>query len=185
MFQKNNIGNGSTTVTATTSGAKKTKIASNSANNNNMSLCPEPSSPFFRYLPPLLDSSPYTDLQEHVPCFSTTSTTSNVVSVHNNFSNNNNGSFHLVSLSMDTTIDPLARFQRNVGVSAFPSLGSSAKLRSFFFFSRFRSGGFGRDGGGSVVVGVCVGAATEIVEFGGGHGGGLNDDDDEDIFPFF
>jgi len=152
VFQKNNIGNGSTTVTATTSGAKKTKIASNSANNNNMSLCPEPSSPFFRYLPPLLDSSPYTDLQEHVPCFSTTSTTSNVVSVHNNFSNNNNGSFHLVSLSMDTTIDPLARFQRNVGVSAFPSLRSSAKLRSFFFFFP----GLGVEGLEGTVVGVSL-----------------------------
>jgi hypothetical protein len=112
-------------VTAITSGAKKTRIASNSVSNNNMSVCPEPSSPSSVYLPPLLDSSPYTaastatfnggqmcnynssnnntDLKEHVSCFSTTSTTSNVVSVHNNFSNNNNGSFDLVSPSMNAT----------------------------------------------------------------------------------
>jgi len=119
VFQKSNTGNGSTTVTATTTGAKKTKIASNSASNNNMTLCPEPSSPSSVYLPPFLDSSPYTaastatfnngqmcnynssinntELKEHVSCFSITSTTSNVVSVHNNFSSNNNGSFDLVS----------------------------------------------------------------------------------------
>ncbi|AES90758.2 hypothetical protein MTR_4g097490 [Medicago truncatula] len=88
-----------------------------------MSLCPEPSSPSSVYLPPLLDSSPYTaasiatfngdqmcnsnntDLKEHVSCFSTTS---NVVAAHNNFSNNNNGSFDLVSPSMNATIDPFA-----------------------------------------------------------------------------
>ncbi|AES96646.1 hypothetical protein MTR_5g039560 [Medicago truncatula] len=162
-----------------------------------MSLCPEPSSPSSVYLPPLLDSSPYTaasiatfngdqmcnsnntDLKEHVSCFSTTSTTSNVVAAHNNFSNNNNGSFDLVSPSMNATIDPFA--------SLIPT---EAKLdeeegsgRWSWGLEEFRGGGFGRDGGGSVVVRVCVSAATEIAKFGGGHGGGLNDDD-EDIFSF-
>ncbi|KEH43761.1 hypothetical protein MTR_1g102520 [Medicago truncatula] len=107
-----------------------------------MSLCPEPSSPSSVYLPPLLDSSPYTaasiatfngdqmcnsnntDLKEHVSCFSTTSTTSNVVVAHNNFSNNNNGSFDLVSPSMNATIDPFA--------SLIPT---EAKLASNYPFS--------------------------------------------------
>lgn len=48
-------------------------------------------------------------------------------------------------------------------------VGEAKKFGGFF---RFRGGGFGRDGGWGVVVGVSVGAATEIAGFGGGHGGG-------------
>nr|QSD99854.1 NAC family transcription factor [Melilotus albus] len=195
VFQKSNTGNGSTTVTATTSGAKKTKIASNSASNNSMSLCPEPSSPSSVYLPPLLDSSPYTaafngggqmcnynssnnntEQKEHVSCFSTTSTTSNVVSVHNNF-NNNNGSFDLVSPSMNATMDPFARFQRNVGVSAFPSLRSlQDNLQQPFFFSSLGvAQPFHGGGGGDILGGWGMQPEEQrVVVDGGGHNmGGL------------
>ncbi|KEH38685.1 putative transcription factor NAM family [Medicago truncatula] len=199
VFQKSNTGNGSTTVTvATTSGAKKTKIASNSASNNSMSLCPEPSSPSSVYLPPLLDSSPYTaastasfnggqmcnynssnnntDLKEHVSCFSTTSTTSNVVSVHNNFNSNSNGSFDLVSPSMNATMDPFARFQRNVGVSAFPSLRSlQDNLQLPFFFSS-AAAAQPFPGGGDILGGWGMPSEEQrvVVDSGGGlNMGGL------------
>lgn len=46
------------------------------------------------------------------------------------------------------------------------------EAEKFGWFFRFRGGGFGRDGGWGVVVGVSVGTATEIAGFGGGHGGG-------------
>ncbi|CAL5200923.1 unnamed protein product [Lathyrus oleraceus] len=200
VFQKSNTGNGSTTVTATASGSKKTKLVSTtSASNNSMSLCAEPSSPSSVYLPPLLDSSPYsnnaaasttafnggqmcsynnssnnTDLKEHVSCFSTSSTTSNVVSGHNNFSNNNNGSFDLVPPSMNAaTMDPFARFQRNVGVSAFPSLRSlQDNLQLPFFFSTAAAQPFH---GGDVLGGWGMPQEEQrgVVDGGGHNMGGL------------
>ncbi|KAK2369383.1 NAC domain-containing protein [Trifolium repens] len=198
VFQKSNTGNGGTTVSATTSGSKKTKIAStNSASNNSMSLCPEPSSPSSVYLPPLLDSSPYaaastaafnggqmcnynssnnnTEQKEHVSCFSTTSTTSNVVNNFNN--NNNNGSFDLVS-PMNASMDPFARFQRNVGVSAFPSLRSlQDNLQLPFFFSPAAAAQPFHGGGGGDFLGGWGMPPTEdqrVVVDGGGHNmGGL------------
>ncbi|CAI8593167.1 unnamed protein product [Vicia faba] len=203
VFQKSNSGNGSTTVTATTSGSKKTKMVSttSASNNNSMSLCAEPSSPSSVYLPPLLDSSPYsnnaaasttafnggqmcsynnssnnTDLKEHVSCFSTSSTTSNVASGHNNSfnNNNNNGSFDLVSPSMNaTTMDPFARFQRNVGVSAFPSLRSlQDNLQLPFFFSTASTQPFH---GGDVLGGWGMPQEEQraVVDGGGLNMGGL------------
>ncbi|CAL5200924.1 unnamed protein product [Lathyrus oleraceus] len=201
VFQKSNTGSGGTTVTATTSGSKKTKMASttSASNNNSMSLCPEPSSPSSVYLPALLDSSPYsnnaaasttafnggqmcsynnssinTDLKEHVSCFSTSSSTSNVVSGHNNGFNNNNGSFDLVSPSMNaTTMDPFARFQRNVGVSAFPSLRSlQDNLQLPFFFSTAAAQPFH---GGDVLGGWGMPQEEQraVVDGGGHNMGGL------------
>lgn len=156
-----------------------------------MSLCPEPSSPSSVYLPPLLDSSPYTagtaatafdnrqmctynnnnndnnssnnTTKEHVSCFSTTSTTSNVVSCHNNF-NNNNGSFDLVSPSMNA-MDPFARFQRNVGVSAFPSLRSlQDNLQLPFFFSTAAQP---YHGGDNILSGWGLPEEQKVVDTGG------------------
>ncbi|XP_027343679.1 protein CUP-SHAPED COTYLEDON 2-like [Abrus precatorius] len=156
VFQKSNTGNGGSSVSVT-SGSKKTRINS-TTNSTNMSLCPEPSSPSSVYLPPLLDSSPYpnttnfndrhncsydsTTQREHVSCFSTVSSASAAVS-NNAF---NNASFDLTTQHL--TSDPFARFQRNVGVSAFPSLRSlQDNLQLPFFFSPaaqpFSGGGSG------------------------------------------
>ncbi|XP_061361249.1 protein CUP-SHAPED COTYLEDON 2-like [Gastrolobium bilobum] len=141
VFQKSTTGGGST-VSATISGSKKVqRITSNSS--ANMSLCPEPGSPSSIYLPPLLDSSPYTTTstaasafndrescsfdnttaqREHVSCFSTISSAAA------------NASFDLVPPPL--TMDPFSRFQRNVGVSVFPSLRSlQDNLQLPFFFS--------------------------------------------------
>ncbi|OIW06089.1 hypothetical protein TanjilG_29845 [Lupinus angustifolius] len=143
VFEKNTIGGGST-VSTTTSGSKKTRVSTSSAS---MSLYPEPGSPSSINLPPLLDFSPYTTQTssaaafndhdncsydstiasqiEHVSCFSTTSA--------NNF---NNATFDLVPPSQTPlNLDPFTRFQRNVGVSAFPSLRSlQDNLQLPFFF---------------------------------------------------
>ncbi|KAE9592895.1 hypothetical protein Lal_00029426 [Lupinus albus] len=143
VFEKNTIGGGSTV--STTSGAKKTRVSTSSAS---MSLYPEPGSPSSIILPPLLDFSPYTTQTsssaafndrdncsydsttasqiEHVSCFSTIS--------DNNF---NNATFNLVPPSQTPlNLDAFTRFQRNVGVSAFPSLSSLRdNLQLPFFFS--------------------------------------------------
>lgn len=170
VFQKSNTtgnGGGGSTVSATTSGgSKKTRMTTttnttNSASNS-VSLCPEPSSPSSVYLPPLLDHSPYNpnnntfnDRQscsynnhhhqrEHVSCFSTTTSSAVNVSTNNNNSFPINASFDL----SPTNMDPFARFQRNVGVSAFPSLRSlQDNLQLPLFFSSaaqpFHGGGAG------------------------------------------
>lgn len=150
VFQKSNTGHGGTTVSATASSSKKTKMTSTTSASNSMSLCPEPSSPSSVYLPPLLDSSPYTTTafndrynnnnnnnttpREHVSCFSTT-TSANVVSSNNN--NFNNASFDFAPPQPPLlTMDPFARFQRNAGVSAFPCLRSlQDNLQLPLFFS--------------------------------------------------
>ncbi|KAK7324558.1 hypothetical protein VNO77_28217 [Canavalia gladiata] len=150
VFQKSNTVNGGSTVSVT-SGSKKTRMNStNNINNNNsasITLCPEPSSPSSVYLPPLLDSSPYTfndrhncsfdstTQREHVSCFSTISAaTAAVVSSNNN--NFTNASFELPPSQTVTDGDPFGRFQRNLGVSAFPSLRSlQDNLQLPLFFS--------------------------------------------------
>ncbi|KAK7257190.1 hypothetical protein RIF29_30980 [Crotalaria pallida] len=153
VFQKSTTGGGTTVSATASSGSKKTRVSTSSAS---MSLCPEPGSPSSIYLPPLLDSSPYTTTptstaaatfndrdncsydsatavpREHVSCFSTISA--------NNF--NNNATFELVPPPPPPPqmplglVDPFPRFQRNVGVSAFPSLRSlQDNLQLPFFFS--------------------------------------------------
>ncbi|KAE9617005.1 hypothetical protein Lal_00034221 [Lupinus albus] len=144
VFEKSTAGGGSTVSATATNSSKKTRVSTSSAS---MSLGPEPGSPSSIYLPPLLDSSPYAassaatfnDLdgcsydsttaaqREHVSCFSTNSA--------NNF---NNATFDFVPPPQQTALnlDPFTRFQRNVGVSAFPSLSSlQDNLQMPFFFS--------------------------------------------------
>ncbi|KAK7272557.1 hypothetical protein RJT34_29224 [Clitoria ternatea] len=162
VFQKsNNTSNGGSTMSAT-SGSKKTRMNNISAT----SLCPEPSSPSSVYLPPLLDSSPYTNTtttfndrsydcateKEHVSCFSTISaaTASVVASNNNNINNFTNASFDLVPPSQGFNLDPFARFQRNVGVSAFPSLRSlHDNLQLPFIFPTAAAAAAPLAGGGS------------------------------------
>ena len=136
VFQKSNSG-GSTV--SSSGGSKKTRISS-----ANMGPYPEPSSPSSVYLPPLLESSPYantisatsstaasvalndrdscsydsTTPREHVSCFSTMSS---AAAASNNL---NNSSFDFAFTQPTVSLDPFARFQSNVGVSAFPSLRS-------------------------------------------------------------
>ncbi|XP_061358214.1 protein CUP-SHAPED COTYLEDON 2-like [Gastrolobium bilobum] len=160
VFQKSNTGgSGGSTVSATT-GSKKTRTST--TNSASTSLCPEPSSPSSVYLPPLLDSSPYTNTnrttfndrqncsydstteREHVSCFSTISAA-------------NNASFDLSPPPQAFTLDPFARFQRNVGVSAFPSLRSlQDNLQLPFFFSPVAQ----LHGGGSGDIPGCGGAVV-------------------------
>ncbi|XP_019463892.1 PREDICTED: protein CUP-SHAPED COTYLEDON 2-like [Lupinus angustifolius] len=145
VFEKNNSGGGSTVSATATSSSNKTRVSTSSAS---MSLGLEPGSPSSIYLPPLLDSSPYTTSStaafnyrdgcsydsttvpqiEHVSCFSTISA--------NNF---NNETFDLVPpppLLTHENLDPFTRFQGNVGVSAFPSLRSlQDNLQMPLFFS--------------------------------------------------
>ncbi|XP_020235916.1 protein CUP-SHAPED COTYLEDON 2 [Cajanus cajan] len=143
VFQKSNTSNGGSTMSAT-SGSKKTRM------NSATSLCHEPSSPSSVYLPPLLDSSPYTTTttttfndrhncsydsttpKEHVSCFSTiAAATAAAVTANNNFTS---ASFDLPPQPFAT--DPFARFPRNVGVNAFPSLRSlQDNLQLPFLFS--------------------------------------------------
>ncbi|KAK7401799.1 hypothetical protein VNO78_13581 [Psophocarpus tetragonolobus] len=139
VFQKSNTSNGGSTMSAS-SNSKKTRM------NSTTSLCHEPSSPSSVFLPPLLDSSPYTTAftdrhngsydsttkKEHVSCFSTIAAATAAVVSPNNFGD---ASFDLPS-SQPLTTDPFARFQRNIGVSAFPSLRSlQDNLQLPFFFS--------------------------------------------------
>ncbi|XP_054811836.1 protein CUP-SHAPED COTYLEDON 2-like [Prosopis cineraria] len=131
VFQKSGSGNGgSATISSSCSGSKKTRNIMNSS--PNLSLYPaEPSSPSSVYLPPLLDSSPYSAAavndrdscsntydslnasREHVSCFSTISATAS-----------NNYNFDLPAAPPSVTVDPVARFFRNGGVSSFPTLRS-------------------------------------------------------------
>lgn len=153
VFQKSNTTSGGSAMSAS-SGSKKTRM-----NTTTSTLCPEPSSPSSVYLPPLLDSSPYatttftgrnncsydsTPKKEHVSCFSTIAAATAAVVSPNNFTN---ASFDLPP-SQPLGTDPFARFQRNVGVSAFPSLRSlQDNLQLPFFFppaaQPFSGGGSG------------------------------------------
>ncbi|XP_028807487.1 protein CUP-SHAPED COTYLEDON 2-like [Neltuma alba] len=134
VFQKSGSGNGgSATISSSCSGSKKTRNIMSSSSNLSLYTA-EPSSPSSVYLPPLLDSSPFTAAaasstaavndrdscsntydslntsREHVSCFSTISAAAS-----------NNYSFDLSAAPLSVTVDPLARFQRNGGIS-FPSL---------------------------------------------------------------
>lgn len=151
VFQKNTVGGGGAAVSGASGGSKKGMRAS-TGGSSSMSLCGsayEPGSPASSsiYLPPLMESSPYTATssaatsaalfkdgdsfdsvkREHVSCFSTIN---NAAGNNNSFSG---GGFDLAPLA----VDPFSRFQRNVvGVSAFPSLRSlQENLQMPFFFS--------------------------------------------------
>ncbi|KAJ1378178.1 NAC domain [Sesbania bispinosa] len=153
VFQKNNTSGGGSTVSATTTASKKTMRTSTSS--TTMSLCPEPGSPSSIYLPPLLESSPYTPTtatssaaafndrescsfdsatvqREHVSCFSTISAVA-----ADNFANAGFDFAPPQQQPPQLAVDPFSRFQRNVvGVSAFPSLRSlQENLQLPFFFS--------------------------------------------------
>lgn len=141
VFQKSSTGCGA----AAPCGVKKTRLASH------MNLYPEIGSPSVS-LPPLLDSSPYTSTtaafidripssydssipKEHVSCFSTATA---AASATNNFSNN--PSFQLAPPAAPAPLinatDPMTRFSRTMGVSAFPSLRSlQENLQLPYFFS--------------------------------------------------
>lgn len=147
----------------------------------NMSLYPEPSSPSSVYLPPLLDSSPYPTTtgaandrdscsyvvssstpKEHVSCFSTFSVSAAANTAHNSLAN---GSFDLAPPPPPVAADPFARFQRNVGVSAFPSLRSlQDNLQLPFFFSPAAVHG----GAGGDMNGLTVPEEQRVVEGGSG-----------------
>lgn len=149
VFQKSISSSGSTagsTVSSSASGSKKTTRMSSSVH---MSLYPEPSSPSSVYLPPLLDSSPYptSAANDRDSCSYDGSTTPKVhVSCFSTFSASTAANRHLPNASFDlapppstvptsVSLDPFARFQRNVGVSAFPSLRSlQDNLQLPFFF---------------------------------------------------
>ncbi|KAI4333640.1 hypothetical protein L6164_018420 [Bauhinia variegata] len=141
VFQKSYAGGGGGgAIVCTSSGSKKARMSPSV----NMSLYPEPSSASSVYLPPLLDSSTYpntttacntavsaamneheicsyenTTSKEHVSCFSTISAAA--AAGNNNFTN---VSFDLAPTQPCLSMDPFSLFQRNVGVSAFPSLRS-------------------------------------------------------------
>ena len=142
VFQKSNTAtNNGGSVMSASSNSKKTRM------NSTTSLIHEPSSPSV-FLPPLLDTSPYTitanftdrhngsydsiTKKEHVSCFSTIAAATTAVVSPNNF---NNAGFDL-SPSQPLATDPFARFQRNVDFSAFPSLRSLQDNLQFpFVFS--------------------------------------------------
>jgi hypothetical protein len=74
-------------------------------------------------------------------------------------------------------MDPFARFQRNVGVSAFPSLRSlQDNLQLPFFFSPAAAQPFNGGGGGDFLSGWGMPPTEDqrVVVDGGGHNmGGL------------
>ncbi|TKY49128.1 CUP-SHAPED COTYLEDON 2 [Spatholobus suberectus] len=170
VFQKSNTSNGGSTMSAT-SGSKKTRM-----NSTTTSLCPEPSSPSSVYLPPLLDASPYanttatfndrhsgshdsTTKKEHVSCFSTTIAAARAA----NFAN---ASFDFPP-SQTLTADPFTRFQRNVGVSAFPSLRSlQDNLQLPFFFSTAAHPFSGGGGGSGDFLGWPMPEEQSVIEGG-------------------
>ncbi|KAK4255840.1 hypothetical protein QN277_008784 [Acacia crassicarpa] len=136
VFQKSGTGNGGSSAAISSCSGSKNKTRNIMSSSSNLSLYPaEPGSPSSVYLPPLLDSSPFSAAaaasstaadscsntydslitpREHVSCFSTISATAS-----------NNYGFDLppAAPQLSVTVDPFARFQRNGGVS-FPSLRS-------------------------------------------------------------
>ncbi|KAK7313089.1 hypothetical protein VNO77_37483 [Canavalia gladiata] len=150
VFQKNTTGGGSAVSGATsatvTSGSKKTRMSASNASSN-MSLCPEPSSPTSIYLPPLLESSPYTNStatfndresssfdsaatnqRKHVSCFSTITSAVDAATFD-----------HLAPPPEPSLCqDAFSWFHRNnnAGISAFPNLRSlQDNLHMPFLFS--------------------------------------------------
>ncbi|XP_020238043.1 protein CUP-SHAPED COTYLEDON 2 [Cajanus cajan] len=146
VFQKNTTGGGSTVSATATGGSKKTRMSASNVSSNI-----EPGSPSSIYLPPLLESSPYTaassttaaatfndrescsfdsaatNQREHVSCFSTT----------------NPSAFDHLAPPPEPPLDPFSRFHRNaVAVSAVPSLRSlHDNLQLPFFFPPVGHGG--------------------------------------------
>lgn len=161
VFQKTGSGTGNGGATTSAGGSKKSRLNSGPI----ISLYPEPSSPSSVSLPPLLDSSPYptstataathTDRdsctydspipREHVSCFSTIAAAATSAAT-----GNFNSGFEIYDPSS-------ARFSRNVGVSAFPSLRSlQENLQLPFFFPPVPATPFHGDGvGGNVDIGGC------------------------------
>ncbi|KAF8024111.1 hypothetical protein BT93_F1343 [Corymbia citriodora subsp. variegata] len=152
VFQKSSNGCGA----ATPCGGKKNRLASH------MNLYPDTGSPLVS-LPPLLDSSPYTSTaafidrvpssydssthKEHVSCFSTAAAASSAI---HNFGGN--PIFQLapptapiINAPDPMARDPMARFSRSIGVSAFPSLRSLQENLQLPYFSanQHLSGGIG------------------------------------------
>ncbi|KAK3424396.1 hypothetical protein EUGRSUZ_F01170 [Eucalyptus grandis] len=147
VFQKSSNSCGA----AAPCGGKKTRMPPH------MNLYPEIGSPSVS-LPPLLDSSPYTSTtagfidrvpisydssipKEHVSCFSTAAAAS--LATHNFGSN---PSFQLAppTAPLINATDPMTRFSRSIGVSAFPSLRSlqeNLQLPYFFSGNQHLSGG--------------------------------------------
>jgi len=140
VFQKSCAGG---TATSSGGGSKKTRLISSAVTHY-----PEPSSPSSVSLPPLLEFSPYANAgsgssvtltdregcsydspiaREHVSCFSTIAAAAASAAAT---------SFNLAPQPPHiAAVDPYARFPRNVGVSAFPSLRSlQENLQLPFFF---------------------------------------------------
>lgn len=155
VFQKSS---GSTTNGP---GSKKTRISNGST--GSISLYPEPSSPSSVSLPPLLDSSPYQNMntagltdrdscsydspipKEHVSCFST----------------NPNSGFNLSSSCFDLAHAQPPPQPSFGGVSAFPSLRSlQENLQLPFFFSPM-------SGHQPVHVGSSGGGGGSTIDLGG------------------
>lgn len=168
VFQKGGSGGGGSV------GTKKTRLITSAASIN---LYPEPSSPTSVSLPPLLDSSPYPTAtataassvnllehdgcsygspitREHVSCFSTIAAAAASADA-----TNFNPSFDLAPPRPSiSSVDAFARFPRNIGVSAFPSLRSlQENLQVPFFLS---PGSALPLVGGSAELGFCSSAST-------------------------
>ncbi|XP_007021572.2 PREDICTED: protein CUP-SHAPED COTYLEDON 2 [Theobroma cacao] len=190
VFKKSGSGNGATSNTG--GGAKKTRM------NASVAFYQEPSSPSSVSLPPLLDhtttatattATSLTDRDscsydsqtqpEHVSCFSTiaaaaasaaATTTTTTTAAHHAF----NPGFDLAvppPQMINNTFDPIARFSRNVGVSAFPSLRSlQENLHLPFFFSPPALAAPPPHGGSS----LNWGAVSEEGNGGSGAGGKMS-----------
>nr|DAD22808.1 TPA_asm: hypothetical protein HUJ06_024271 [Nelumbo nucifera] len=124
-------------------GGKKNRISCGA------NLYPDVGSPSSTSLPPLLDSSPYTaytgatdrescsyeseSAREHVSCFSTVAAAAAAAAAANF---NHQAQYQLGSpASIMNAVDYAARFGRNGGLSAFPSLSLQENLQFPFFFS--------------------------------------------------
>ncbi|KAI3441516.1 NAC domain-containing protein [Psidium guajava] len=146
VFRKSSNGCGTTAPC----GGKKTRLASH------MNLYQEIGSPSVS-LPPLLDSSPYSTTaayidsvpgsydssisKEHVSCFSTAAAASSATL---NFGGNPSFQLAPTANPLINASDPVARFSRSIGVSAFPSLRSlqeNLQLPCFFSANQHLSGG--------------------------------------------
>ncbi|XP_010272358.1 PREDICTED: protein CUP-SHAPED COTYLEDON 2-like [Nelumbo nucifera] len=140
VFQKTGGGGGN----GGTSGGKKNRVACG------VNPYTEVGSPSSTSLPPLLDSSSYTattgvtdrescsydseSVREHVSCFSTVAAAAAAAAAATNF--NQQPQYHLSSpASIMNAADLTARFGRNVGLSAFPSLRSLQENPQLPFFS--------------------------------------------------
>ncbi|KAL5804603.1 hypothetical protein ACOSQ3_031403 [Xanthoceras sorbifolium] len=157
VFQKCGGGGGATTTTTST---KKTRLSCTTTTSSTMNHSyPEPSSPSSVSLPPLLDHPSNTNTNvaaaagvvgdscsydghnpshEHVSCFSTIAAAASAAASATTF--NHHPTFDLSSPPPPSMInhaaDPSARFSRNAGMSAFPSLRSlQDNLQLPFFFS--------------------------------------------------